>query len=164
MSKPRVAVLGLHLEVNAFAPLTPLSAVPVRARAAKIGYLPQQFMPHWDYQVREILQLGLERCLNSPSSTALGELAEAFDPGASCPPPLVDLVRRGTWAGPGRRHPGTGAPGDHRRRTCRGTRHRPGGFAHAAAPNSRVARRGDCGRSARPEPCRSMVRSYWGDE
>lgn len=58
-----------------------LSAIPMRARAARIGYLPQQFTPHWDYQVGEILRLGLERCLDPSSPSALDDLANAFDLG-----------------------------------------------------------------------------------
>jgi ABC-type cobalamin/Fe3+-siderophores transport system ATPase subunit len=58
---------------------TPLSSLPVRERAARIGYLPQQFAPHWDYQVREILRLGLERCPTQPPPSALDDLASAFE-------------------------------------------------------------------------------------
>ncbi|MBI0537112.1 ABC transporter ATP-binding protein [Roseomonas sp. KE2513] len=60
---------------------TPLPSLPVRERAARIGYLPQQFTPHWDYQVQEILRLGLERSLNPHSTSALDHLAVAFDLG-----------------------------------------------------------------------------------
>jgi iron complex transport system ATP-binding protein len=39
----------------------PLEGVPPRERAARFGYLPQHFAPHWDYSVRELLRLGLGR-------------------------------------------------------------------------------------------------------
>lgn len=38
-----------------------IAAWPGRERARRVGYLPQHFYPHWDYTVRELLQLGLER-------------------------------------------------------------------------------------------------------
>jgi iron complex transport system ATP-binding protein len=34
-----------------------------RERAARLGYLPQHFAPHWDWRVSEMLRLGLERAL-----------------------------------------------------------------------------------------------------
>jgi len=38
-----------------------IAAWPGRERARRVGYLPQHFHPHWDYTVRELLRLGLER-------------------------------------------------------------------------------------------------------
>jgi len=38
-----------------------IAAWPGRERARHLGYLPQHFQPHWDYTVRELLHLGLER-------------------------------------------------------------------------------------------------------
>ncbi|RZA16193.1 MAG: ABC transporter ATP-binding protein [Proteobacteria bacterium] len=51
-----------------------LKNVSPRERAAQFGYLPQHFTPHWDYSVRELLQLGLER---SDGHTAVPSVATA---------------------------------------------------------------------------------------
>ncbi len=58
---------------------TPLPAIPARDRAARIGYLPQHFAPHWDYRVRELLRLGLER---GGAARGPEALAADFDLGA----------------------------------------------------------------------------------
>jgi iron complex transport system ATP-binding protein len=60
----------------------PLAAWPARERARRLGFLPQHFTPHWDYSVRELLRLGLERGGQPASMAALGVLAEAFSLGA----------------------------------------------------------------------------------
>jgi ABC-type cobalamin/Fe3+-siderophores transport system ATPase subunit len=39
----------------------PLPQWPARERARLLGYLPQHFVPHWDYRVAELLRLGLDR-------------------------------------------------------------------------------------------------------
>ena len=39
----------------------PMRAWPGPERARRLGYLPQHFVPHWDYTVAELLRLGLER-------------------------------------------------------------------------------------------------------
>lgn len=39
----------------------PLAEWGAGERARRLGYLPQHFAPHWDYTVRELLRLGLER-------------------------------------------------------------------------------------------------------
>lgn len=49
-----------------------IAAWPGRERARCVGYLPQHFQPHWDYTVRELLQLGLER---GGAAQGLGALA-----------------------------------------------------------------------------------------
>lgn len=49
-----------------------------RERAARLGYLPQHFAPHWDYSVRELLRLGQERGGRGVSSSSVAEVAEAF--------------------------------------------------------------------------------------
>lgn len=51
-----------------------LESISPRERAARFGYLPQHFTPHWDYSVRELLQLGLER---SDGHTAVPSVATA---------------------------------------------------------------------------------------
>lgn len=51
--RPSAGALHLHGR--------PLDTWPARERARRIGYLPQHFAPHWDYTVRELLHLGLER-------------------------------------------------------------------------------------------------------
>ena len=49
-----------------------IAAWPGRERARRVGYLPQHFHPHWDYTVRELLRLGLER---GGAAQGLGALA-----------------------------------------------------------------------------------------
>lgn len=44
-----------------------------RDRARRLGYLPQHFAPHWDYTVRELLRLGLERGGVMSNEAALAE-------------------------------------------------------------------------------------------
>lgn len=56
----------------------PLRAWPPGERAACLGYLPQHFAPHWDYSVRELLRLGLERGGGRTSPTSLEAAAAAF--------------------------------------------------------------------------------------
>ncbi len=56
----------------------PLAAWPARERARRLGYLPQHFAPHWDYSVREVLRLGLERGGTPTTEQALAKLAEAY--------------------------------------------------------------------------------------
>ncbi|MDQ2079815.1 ABC transporter ATP-binding protein [Xanthobacteraceae bacterium Astr-EGSB] len=40
---------------------TALAATPRTERARRIGYLPQQFTPHWDLTVADLVRLGAER-------------------------------------------------------------------------------------------------------
>lgn len=49
-----------------------------RERAARLGYLPQHFSPHWDYNVRELLRLGLERSGGRAAPAAIEATAAAF--------------------------------------------------------------------------------------
>lgn len=56
----------------------PLAAWPARERARRLGYLPQHFAPHWDYSVRELLRLGLERGGRPALAASLAALAEGF--------------------------------------------------------------------------------------
>ncbi|GGC67251.1 iron-hydroxamate transporter ATP-binding protein [Siccirubricoccus deserti] len=57
----------------------PLANWPARERAARIGYLPQHFLPHWDYSVRELLRLGVERGGTRTVPTTVAAAALAFE-------------------------------------------------------------------------------------
>jgi ABC-type cobalamin/Fe3+-siderophores transport system ATPase subunit len=53
----------------------PLGRWPGKVRAAKIGYLPQHFEPHWDFTSAEILAIGAARAgLAAPDTPALAPL------------------------------------------------------------------------------------------
>lgn len=56
----------------------PLANWPARERAARLGYLPQHFLPHWDYSVRDLLRLGLERGKTCNLATTMEATAAAF--------------------------------------------------------------------------------------
>jgi len=60
----RVALLG-----------RPLGDWPARERAARLGYMPQHFAPHWDWRVREMLALGAGR---ASRPVPVAGLAEGF--------------------------------------------------------------------------------------
>jgi iron complex transport system ATP-binding protein len=58
-----------------------LSRLPSMARVRTIGYLPQNFEPHWDYTVSELVWLGAQRG-RSPSQDTVDKVAEEFKLGA----------------------------------------------------------------------------------
>lgn len=57
----------------------PILALPARERAGVIGYMPQQFEPHWDLSVAELLRLGAERTGGAVSDGRIDELAARYE-------------------------------------------------------------------------------------
>jgi iron complex transport system ATP-binding protein len=56
----------------------PLRAWPGKERARRIGYLPQQFEPHWDFTGAEVLAMGAARAgLPPPEAPELAPLLQA---------------------------------------------------------------------------------------
>ena len=58
-----------------------LALLPNAARARQIGYLPQQFEPHWDLNVEDLVRLGAERT-DRPVAGAVERAIATFGLGA----------------------------------------------------------------------------------
>jgi iron complex transport system ATP-binding protein len=64
----------------------PLARLPAAQRARMIGYVPQQFTPHWDLRVIDLVRLGAERAGGGTSIERLDAAMEEHE--------LVSLRRR----------------------------------------------------------------------
>jgi len=55
----------------------PLDTIQAARRAAMIGYMPQQFEPHWDIRLRDLVQISYERAAGSEGRRTLDDILAA---------------------------------------------------------------------------------------